>query len=176
MRQDEPFDYAVREGYTPLELPYETGNISMVIILPDDGQFHTVEEALGPEMIQEIAGNLTYGPGIMSLPRFSYESAFSLDHALQNLGMTDAFDPDRADFSSMDGSRDLYIGSVLHKAFVSVGEQGTEAAAATAVIMDLTSALPDEPITFTVDRPFIYLIRDGQTGNLLFVGRVLNPG
>jgi serpin B len=175
MHQEGPFDFAVREGYTALELPYETANMSMLIILPDEGQFRTVEETLGPEMIQEIAGNLTYGPVILGLPRFSYESAFNLNDALQKLGMTDAFDPDRADFSGMDGSHDLYIGSVLHKAFVSVDEQGTEAAAATAVIMQLTSALPDEPITFTVDRPFIYLIRDGQTGSILFVGRVMDP-
>jgi len=127
----------------------------MLIILPDEGQFRTVEEALGPEMVREIVGNLTHGPVILSLPRFTYESAFSLNDALQKLGMTDAFDPDQADFSGMDGSQDLYIGSVLHKAFVSVDEQGTEAAAATAVIMELTSALPDEPITFTVDRPFM---------------------
>jgi len=176
MHQDEPYGYAVREEYRALELPYETGNMAMLIILPDEGQLQTVEEALGSEMLQEIIGNLTYGPVILSLPMFTYESAFSLNDALQNLGMTDAFDPERADFSGMDGTRDLHMGSVLHKAFVSVDEQGTEAAADTAVIMELTSALPDEPITITVDRPFIYLIRDGQTGSLLFVGRMLNPG
>src|SRR3990172_5346250 len=134
MRQDDPFDYAVREGYTALELPYETGNMSMLIILPDEGQFRTVEETLGHEMVREIIGNLAYGPVILSLPRFTYESAFSLNDALQKPGTTDAFDHDRADFSGMDGSQDLYIGSVLHKAFVSVDEQGTEAAAATPVI------------------------------------------
>jgi len=75
----------------------------------------------------------------------------------------------------MDGNRDLYIGAVLHKAFVSVDEDGTEAAAATAVIMGVTSAPVGEPITFTVDRPFIYLIRDGATGSILFMGRVLEP-
>lgn len=176
MHQDEAYGYAVREGYRALELPYETGDVSMLIILPDEGQFRTVEETLSPEGIQESVGDLTYGPVILSLPRFTYESVFSLNEALQDLGMTDAFDPDRADFSGMDGSQDLYIGSVLHKAFVSVDENGTEAAAATAVIMQLTSAFADEPITFNVDRPFIYLIRDGQTGSVLFVGRVMDPG
>jgi serpin B len=175
MHQDEPYGYVVRDEYRALELPYETGNMSMLIILPDEGQFQAVEDALDAEMLQDIVGNLTYGPVILSLPRFTYESAFSLNDALQNLGMTDAFDPDRADFSGMDGSRDLYIGNVLHKAFVSVDENGTEAAAATAVIMGLTSAPIAEPIVFTVDRPFIYLIRDGQTGSILFVGRVMDP-
>ena len=176
MHQEEAHGYAVREGYRALELPYGSGDMSMLIILPDEGQFKSVEASLSLELIQEIAGELTYGPVILSLPRFTYESAFSLKEALQDLGMPDAFDPDRADFSDMDGSRDLYIGSVLHKAFVSVDENGTEAAAATAVIMQLTSAFADEPITFTVDRPFIYLIRDGQTGSVLFVGRVMDPG
>ncbi|MGH2607265.1 MAG: serpin family protein, partial [Anaerolineales bacterium] len=176
MHQDEAYGYAVREGYRALELPYQTGDMSMVIILPDEGQFKTVEEALSPERIQEIVGDLTYGPVTLSFPRFTYESVFRLNETLQDLSMSDAFDPDRADFSGMDGSRDLSIGSVLHKAFVSVDENGTEAAAATAVIMHLASAFADEPITFTVDRPFIYLIRDGQTGSVLFVGRVMNPG
>jgi len=175
MHQDEAYGYAVREGYRALELPYETGDMSMLIILPDEGQFKTVEEDLSSETIQEIVGDLTYGPVTLSLPRFTYESVFSLREALQGLGMIDAFDPDRADFSGMDGGRDLFIGSVLHKAFVSVDEDGTEAAAATAVIMQLTSAFADEPITFTVDRPFIYLIRDGQSGSVLFVGRVMDP-
>jgi len=175
MHQNEPHGYAVREEYRALELPYETGNMSMLIILPDEGEFSSVEETLSLEMVRQLVDELTYGPVILSLPRFTYESAFSLKDALQHLGMSDAFDPDRANFSGMDGNRDLHIGSVLHKAFVSVDEQGTEAAAATAVIMQTTSALADEPITFTVDRPFILLIRDGGTGSILFLGRVMDP-
>jgi serpin B len=175
MHQEEPYGYALRDGYRAIELPYENGNVSMLIILPDEGQFQAVEEALDPAMIGDILSNLTYGPVTLSLPRFTYESAFNLNDALRALGMTDAFDPERADFSGMDGSRDLYIGNVLHKAFVSVDENGTEAAAATAVIMALTMAPAGEPIVFTVDRPFIFAIRDGQTGGILFLGRVVTP-
>jgi len=175
MHQDEAYGYTLREGYRALELPYESGNVSMLILLPDEGQFQAIEQALGPAIIEEILGDLTYGPVIVSLPRFTTESSFSLNDALQALGMTDAFEADRADFSGMDGNRDLYIGTVLHKAFVSVDENGTEAAAATAVIMELTSAPILEPIEFTVDRPFIYLIRDVQTGSILFIGRVAAP-
>ncbi|MEW6568532.1 MAG: serpin family protein [Chloroflexota bacterium] len=175
MLQDEGYNYALREGYRALVLPYENGDVSMLIILPDEGQFQAIEEALGPGMIEDIMDSLVYGPVILSLPRFTDESAFSLKDALYGLGMTDAFEPERADFSGMDGNRDLYIGRVLHKAFISVDERGTEAAAATAVIMELTSALPGEPITFAVDRPFIYLIRDDLTGSILFMGRVLTP-
>jgi serpin B len=175
MHQTESYGYAIRDGYRALELPYLSGNTSMLIILPDEGEFEAVEEGWSPEMLQDITGNLAYGPVILTLPKFSYSSSFSLNDALIGLGMPDAFDPDRADFSGMDDARDLYISDVLHKAFVWVDEKGTEAAAATAVIMSVTSAPADEPIAFTIDRPFLYLIRDGQTGTILFLGRVLNP-
>ncbi len=173
MHQDQSYGYALREGYRALELPYQSGGVSMLVILPDEGLFQTVEQALTATMLEDIVGNLTYGPVILSLPRFTTESSFSLNSALQALGMTDGFDPDRADFSGMDGNHDLYIGSVLHHAFVSVDENGTEAAAATGVIMVPASAPILEPIEFTVDRPFIYLIRDDLSGTLLFVGRVV---
>ncbi len=91
------------------------------------------------------------------------------------MGMKDAFNPVVADFSGMDGTRDLCIGDVLHKAFVSVDEAGTEAAAATAVIM-IGTGMPPTPTELTLDHPFIFLIRDIETGAILFVGRVLNPG
>jgi serpin B len=175
MHQDEPYRYFAGDGLQALEIPYENGDVSMLILLPDEGQFQAAEGALGPEMIRGILDGLAQSSVILSLPRFTYESAFGLNDALSAVGMTDAFDPDRADFSGMDGARDLFIGSVLHKAFVSVDENGTEAAAATAVIMELTSAMPGEPIVFAVDRPFIFLIRDNQTGSVLFVGRVVSP-
>jgi len=175
MYADESYRYRVADGYQAIDLPYQSGDMSMVILLPDEGRFEAFEDALGPDLLEQTLGQMTYGPVSLGLPRFTYESAFSLKDALEGLGMTDAFDPDRADFSGMDGTRDLYIASVLHKAFVAVDEKGTEAAAATAVIMGVTSAPAGEPITITVDRPFIYFIRDGQTGAILFLGRVLDP-
>jgi len=175
MSQEESFGYALLEGYRAIELPYQEGNVSMLVILPDEGRFADIEQALDPAMVEALVGNLTYGPVVLSLPKFTTEASFRLNDALQALGMGDAFDAARADFSGMDGARDLFIGSVLHKAFVAVDENGTEAAAATAVIMELMSAPILEPIEFTIDRPFVYLIRDNQTGMLLFVGRVLDP-
>ena len=175
MHQEEPYRFAVGDGYQAIELPYETGDMSMVILLPDEGQFQAFEDSLGPERLEGILGGLTPGIVTLTMPKFTYESAFSLKDVLQGLGMTDAFDPDLADFSGMDGARDLYIGSVLHKAFVAVDEKGTEAAAATAVIMQVTSAPIGEPITITIDRPFIYFLRDMRTGAFLFVGRVMHP-
>jgi len=97
-----------------------------------------------------------------------------LKEALTQMGMGVAFS-DSADFSGMDGKRDLLIQDVLHKAFVSVDEEGTEAAAATAVIVGLT-AMPANPKIMTIDQPFIFLIRDIQTNSIVFLGRVLNPG
>ena len=90
------------------------------------------------------------------------------------MGMDAAFDPNRADFSGMTGNYDLFIGDVIHKAFVAVDEKGTEAAAATAVIMEATSAMIHENF-FVVDRPFLFFIRDTESGQILFIGRVLNP-
>jgi serpin B len=119
--------------------------------------------------------DLKHGQVALGLPKFSYDSEFNLNDALKSLGTGDAFDPAAADFSWMDGKRDLYIGDVVHKAFVAVDEKGTEAAAATAVIMQVASAPIGEPVVIKVDRPFIFLIRDAQTGSILFLGRVVNP-
>jgi serpin B len=109
------------------------------------------------------------------LPKFKYEYSLSLVDALTGMGMTDAFDPGRADFSGMDDARDLYIGDILHKAFVAVDEAGTEAAAATVVIMELTAIQVEQPLEFRVDRPFLFIIRDIPTSSILFMGRVMNP-
>ena len=107
------------------------------------------------------------------MPKFEFESSFALKDTLSEMSMPVAFSPD-ADFSGMTGNRELSITEVVHKAFVSLDEAGTEAAAATAVIVGLT-AIPVEPVTINIDRPFIFLIRDIETGAILFVGRVLNP-
>jgi len=108
------------------------------------------------------------------MPKFEFDSSFGLKKTLSEMGMPVAFSAD-ADFSGMTGKKNLFISDVIHKAFVSVDEAGTEAAAATAVIMELT-AIPEESIEVTLDRPFIFLIRDIETGAILFVGRVMNPG
>jgi len=175
MHQEESLGYAAGEGVQALELPYVSGDMSMLILLPDEGRFEAFQDGLSAQTLEAILSGLSYRPVVLSLPKFTYVSAFSLNDALKELGMADAFDPDKADFSGMDGARDLYISNVLHKAFVAVDEKGTEAAAATAVIMEVTSAPIDQPMVVTVDRPFIYLIRDTRTGSVLFLGRVLDP-
>jgi serpin B len=93
---------------------------------------------------------------------------------LGEMGMTDAFSPDKADFSGINGKTDLFISAVIHKAYVDVNEEGTEAAAATAVVVGITSVQPQPPV-FRADHPFLFLIRDNHSGSILFIGRVMNP-
>ncbi len=174
MGQTKSFGYAKGDGYQAVELPYDGRELSMVILLPEQGKFASFEASLNRQLVASIIQKFSYQQVFLSMPKFKYESSFGLKPALTSLGMGDAFRPEAADFSGMDGKRDLYIQDVLHKAFVAVDEAGTEAAAATAVIVGTTS-LPPEPVVMKIDRPFIYLIRDVGTGTILFVGRVVNP-
>jgi serpin B len=173
MGQSEHMRYADGEGYQIVERAYVGGQMAMDIILPDAGEFAAIEAAMDAAWLESVLASLEGQQVALSMPRFEFESEVGLTQVLQAMGMPTAFS-DSADFSGMDGTRDLFISDVLHKAFVSVDEAGTEAAAATAVIMSLT-AMPDQPVSVSIDRPFIFLIRDLQTGAVLFVGRVMNP-
>ena len=175
MKQTTELGYMKGEGFQAVELPYEGGEVSMVILLPDMGRFEEFEKSLNVKQVEDILGKLEYPEVTLKMPRFRMDSAFNLAKTLAAMGMSSAFQPDQADFSGMDGTRTLYISAVLHKAFVSVDEAGTEAAAATAVVEKKT-ALPSMRVEVTVNRPFIFLIRDRLTGTILFVGRVVNPG
>jgi serpin B len=173
MRQTKSLGYARDEGVQAVELPYDGQELSMVVLLPDAGEFEAFENTLDAGRVDAIVKDISYRQIALSLPRFEVESDFSLVDALTAMGMPDAF-TGAADFSGMTGSRDLFIAEVVHKAFVSVDEAGTEAAAATAVVME-KMAMPEEPVEVTVDRPFVFLIRDLETGVVLFVGRVVDP-
>jgi serpin B len=173
MRQTTSLGYTRESGYTAVELPYSGGEISMVLVVPDAGAFEAFESALDADQLSAILDDLERSEVALSLPKFEMESEFSLNQALAAMGMGGAFTT-AADFSGMTDPSELFISDVIHKAFVSVDEAGTEAAAATAVVMRL-SAMPAEPVEVTVDRPFVFLIRDIQTGAILFVGRILNP-
>jgi serpin B len=174
MKQTESFGYTEGSGYQVVELPYDGRELSMVILLPQDGQFKAFEDSLDAKRVDAVIKGLMQQQVALTMPKFEFNSSFSLKELLAKMGMPVAFSSN-ADFSGMTGKRDLYISEVIHKAFVSIDEAGTEAAAATAVIMKAT-AMPAKPIEVTIDRPFIFLIRDIKTGVVLFVGRVLNPG
>jgi serpin B len=172
MRQIAAFRYATGAGYQAVELAYDGDELSMVILLPDTGEFEAFERSLDAAQLASILADLSYQRIDLTMPRFELSSEFSLTDALSALGMPQAF-TEAADFSGIDGTDELFISDVIHKAFVAVDEDGTEAAAATAVIAATESA--QEPPEVRIDRPFIFLIRDIESGTLLFVGRTLNP-
>jgi serpin B len=173
MRQSHSLGYATGDGYQAVELPYDGNELSMIVLLPDTGKFESVQNSLDAALAEHIVSDLQSREVDLTLPKFQFESEFSLADTLAAMGMPAAFSGD-ADFSAMTGNRELTITDVVHKAFVSVDEAGTEAAAATAVVVGLT-AVPEQPVQVTVDRPFMFLIRDIQTGTILFIGRVVNP-
>ena len=173
MKQTESFSYTEGEGYQAVELLYDGDEISMVILLPEAGQFEAFAEGLQAQQVDAIINDLQDTRVTLTMPRFEFDSEFSLKDTLAGMGMPIAFSGD-ADFSGMTGNQELSISDVVHKAFVAVDEAGTEAAAATSVIIKLT-AVPEPPVEVTIDRPFIFLIRDIETGAILFIGRVMNP-
>jgi len=171
------FGYADRDSLQVLELPYAGRDLSMVVVLPKERfGLETLEKSLTPERFALWTSDLPERRVDASIPKFRTTSSFRLDKTLQELGMTDAFDRNLADFSGMVTNRDrLYIGAVVHKAFVDVGEEGTEAAAATAVVMQLKSMMPVPVPVFRADHPFLFAIRENGSGRLLFMGRVCDP-
>jgi serpin B len=173
MHQMHSFNYVQGDGYQAVELPYEDGKLSMLVLIPDEGRFEAFENSLDLSLVDDVIAGLYSQNLILSLPKFQFDSSFGLKQALSAMGMQQAFS-DVADFSGITGGRDLFISDVVHKAYVSVDEAGTEAAAASAVIM-VASGMPSEPLTLSINRPFIFLIRDIPTGSILFVGRVINP-
>lgn len=167
------FRYQDGDVYQAVELPYVGNNVSMLVLVPDQGAFEEFEADLNVETLSGIIQSMESQAVDLTLPKFEFETELSLAEVLVDMGMPAAMSPE-ADFSGMTGSKDLFISDVFHKAFVSVDEEGTEAAAATAVVMT-ESAMPASPVKITVDRPFLFLIRDNETGAVLFLGRVLNP-
>jgi serpin B len=175
MRQKSGFRYQDGDGFAALELPYEGEEIAMLVVLPDEvGGLEALERSLTPEMLEGWIDDLQDERVDVVLPRFRLETRYALADHLAELGMSSAFDRETADFSGITGRRDLFISAVIHKAFVETDEEGTEAAAATAVGMALTS-VPAPPKTFHADRPFLFLVRDRETGAVLFLGRIANP-
>ena len=171
MRQSGAFAVNRTKKLHVLEIPYAGKALSMVILLPTaaDG-LAALERALTASRLAEWLPKRKPSTVNISLPRFKIATPVNLTKTLAEMGMPLAFSGG-ADFSGMTGKRDLFIGNVVHKAFVEVNEEGTEAAAATAVLMKRAAMPP----SFTADHPFLFLIRDKRSGSILFMGRVLNP-
>ena len=174
MHKTADFRYMSAEQFQALEMSYEGDALSMVIFLPrkPDG-LERFEKSLTPENLGRWVKSLRKREVAVYLPRFKMTARFEMSRTLSGMGMPLAFGG-RADFSGMDGTKGLFISKVIHKAFVDVNEEGTEAAAATAVVMAL-KGVPEPPPVFRADHPFIFLIRDKTTGSILFLGRLVNP-
>ena len=172
-KSDASYLYTQGSNYQAVGLPYAGSNVMMVILMPASGSFADFEAGLTDTQLESILAGLTGKPLNLAMPKFKIESEFGLKSTLASLGMPDAFDTN-ADFSGMDGKKDLFIGDVLHKAYVNVDENGTEAAAATGVVM-VGMAAPAEVQNVTIDHPFLFLLFDPQTRTVLFMGRMLNP-
>jgi serpin B len=181
MSQWGSFPYARGDGFQAIELPFEDSGFAFTVILPDEGQFDAVEERLDAAMLAEAVDQLAETGVWLYLPRFEFTfGTVTLNTPLQSLGITDAFDPFGANFTGMVDAAagpPPCISDVLHQAFISVNEEGAEAAAATVVLMSPVSMPnPTDMVEVRVDRPFLFAIRDTQTGSVLFLGRVMNPG
>jgi serpin B len=172
------FAYFKGGTFQALAVPYKSGELSMVVLLPNDvAGLPALEQSLTTANLKQWLTQLNIGPKvILTLPKFKMTKEFELSNALGALGMAQAFQPSAADFSGITGKRDFWISSAIHKAFIDVNEEGTEAAAATAIVITaMAMARPQPPVIFRADHPFIFLIRDNRSGAILFMGRVTDP-
>ncbi|MBN2480750.1 MAG: serpin family protein [Bacteroidales bacterium] len=176
MEQEATLQYLSNELFSMIELPYGQGNYNMIVMLPHAN--HTTDEvvaSLTPENWDNWLNMMTEQKVLVKLPKFKFEYKNLLNDELAAMGMEVAF-TDQADFSKINALEDLFISKVIHKSFVEVNEEGTEAAAVTAVEISLTSVGPEPDYTlFKADRPFLFAIREKDTGAIIFIGRVQNP-
>jgi serpin B len=176
MSQTENIRSVQLDDFAILALPYSDNELSMVIVLPKAvAGLPAVESKLGhlPEWLAAL-DQAPEAKAQVFLPRFKLTLRLQLSHDLAAMGMPDAFGP-KADFSGMTDTKDLCISEVVHQAFVDVNEQGTEAAAATAVIMRSMAVMANPIPVFRMDHPFLFLIRENKTGSMLFLGRLADP-
>jgi serpin B len=175
MHQKTDFLYGETASAQILEMKYQDTPLALDIVLPkaNDG-LAELEQSIKPEMLSTWFGALTSRKVETAIPKFRAESAFLLRDMLSRMGMADAFSK-TADFSGIDGRHDLFLGDVVHKAFVDVSEEGTEAAAATGAAVHFMAMRPQQQITFRADHPFVFFIRDTTSGVILFEGRLVHP-
>ncbi len=176
MNLTDRFQYFEEPSLQALELPYKGNSLSMVLFLPrsPDG-LAAFESSLTSEKLDGWLAKLSSNRVNLTIPRFRLAGQFDLRSTLSTLGMPSAFQVGAADFSGITGTRDFAISAVVHKAFVEVEEKGTEAAAATGIVMMETKAFIGPPKVFRADHPFFFVIRDLRNGSILFIGRLVRP-
>lgn len=176
--EEAKFNYAENDRLQILEMPYSGEELSMLILLPKNGDLATLENLLTTKNLSKWKKDLKNQRVKIFIPKFKFETKYFMADDLKTMGMPTAFQRSSADFSGMDGTKNLYIGEVIHQAFIEVNEKGTEAAAATAEVLIQAirpkQKTPEIPV-FRADHPFIFLIQEKSSGNILFIGRVVNP-
>jgi serpin B len=175
MSQEGSFNYSETPEYQIVELPYKKCSLVMDIIIPKSSSLKEFIFTLNNSLINKAIQNLTPTNVVLSIPKFSFTTGtIRLRNALQALGMNSPFNSN-ADFSIITDEKPLFISDVVHKAFFSISEKGTEAAAATAVVMGGTSLYQIPKTFFTANKPFLFMIREVSTGSILFIGKVEMP-
>jgi serpin B len=181
MFQNHTFPYVERPNFQMLEMPYAGDDLSMVVILPNERNgLAQLEASISAEDLSATLDDLSTASVDVYLPKFTFNSGFKLGDTLAGMGMTDAFDGEVSDFSGIvdPAVNRLVIQTAVHKTFIDVNEEGTEASAATGIGIGITTCAcgPPKPITFRADHPFLFALRDRHSGSLLFLGRVMQPG
>ncbi|MDG6223882.1 MAG: serpin family protein [Candidatus Thermoplasmatota archaeon] len=175
MKVEQGLNYYEDDSLQAVELPYKGEELSMIVLLPSGNDISSLERSFSADKLNDVLSGMNGSEVNVHMPRFEIEADHSLKEPLEALGMVDAFDPARADLSGLNaGIEPLFVSAVLHKSFVKVNEEGTEAAAATAVIVGRLSIGPEIP-TFKADRPFMFLIMHKETNSILFMGKVSDP-
>ncbi len=177
-RTGDKVNYAKLSDAEMVELPYKDNRFSMIVLLPDkSSNIQTLEKAMNANQFDEWLAAMSPRRVKIFLPKFKQENDYELAPVLAALGMPSAFKAGEANFSGITGENNIYISNILHKTFIEVGEEGTEAAAATAVIMMKMSLPPqdNDAVVFRAERPFIYLIKDNRSGAIIFIGKYTKP-
>lgn len=181
MHQMDDFNYGENKDLQILEMDYQGDDLSMLVILPKENNLSSIEELINTENLNNWKKEMSSEKVRLSIPKFKFEKKYFMSKDLKEMGMISAFNSSWADFTGMwnkQNDENLYISEVIHQTFIDVAEEGTEAAAATAVVMNESTSIggtTTEPKIFTADHPFIFLIQQKDTGNILFMGRVSDP-
>ncbi len=169
------FNYYETKDLQAIQMYYVGGDISMIVLLPKDKNgLDSLEDSLNMQKLDSIRDMMTREPLTIQMPKFEFETEYNLVDSLYNLGIHDAFDENIADFQGMTDEQ-VYLEQAIHKAFVNVNEEGTEAAAITALVIRATSGPPEPRHEFIADHPFVFIIQENNTGEILFIGRLANP-
>lgn len=176
MNITETYSYLENKKFQAIEIPYKGGYFSMLVFLPVKGvKLSEVEKEMNLDLVQKTCREMQKQKVYLSLPKFKHESTMRISSQLKSLGVKSMFTYGSADFSGIDGTKELFVGEIIQKAFIEVEEEGTKAAAATALVMRCGSAMTEPPKRFNANHPFFYAILDNETSTVLFAGKVMNP-